>query len=246
MVVAKFEREVSISEHEETPRLTESHGTPRERLKAAREQAGMSIAQLAKATGYQIGVLQSLEDNGARISEKCAAKLASVLPVSADELLSGGDSLRVYSEDGSHGIIGQRPNLTLHGDIRARYVPLLSFAQAGRTDVSALDEGWGGEAFIAFDVPDPKAFALRIEGESMTPSITPGDVVIVSPAATLRRGDEVVVKTVDGECFCKVWGGVENGVVTLISHNPLHPQFTISQNQIAWVYPVIQTTKRRR
>jgi phage repressor protein C with HTH and peptisase S24 domain len=128
--------------------------------------------------------------------------------------------------------------------VKGRYVPLLSFAQAGRTDLSALDEGWTGEGFIAFDVPDRKAFALRIEGDSMQPVISPGDVVVVSPAATLRRGDEVVVKMLDGETFCKVWGGVSKGMVDLISHNAA--TFSVHQDQIAWVYPVIQTTKRRR
>lgn len=235
-------------ELEKTPILEnvkESYAGPRSRLKTAREQAGMSIGELSKATGYQIGVLQALEDGGARISEKCADKLASVLPISAEDLLGGGESLRVFSDDGAHGIIGQRPNMTLE-NVKARYVPLLSFAQAGRTDLGALDEGWTGEAFIAFDVADPKAFALRIEGDSMVPAINPGDVVIASPASSIRRGDEVVVRTIDGECFCKLWGGVSGDIVTLSSHNPLHKSFTLHQQQIAWVYPVVQTSKTRR
>jgi phage repressor protein C with HTH and peptisase S24 domain len=80
----------------------------------------------------------------------------------------------------------------------------------------------------------------------MQPAISPGDVVVVSPAATIRRGDEVVVRTIDGECFCKVWGGVSGGIATLISHNANHAAFTVPVSQIAWVYPVVQLTKRRR
>jgi phage repressor protein C with HTH and peptisase S24 domain len=245
LLLAKFEREVNLSEHEGTSRVNEGAETPRSRLKAAREQANMSVAELSKATGYAIGVLQALEDGGARISEKCADKLASVLPISTEDLLGGGESLRVFSEDGTQGIVGQKPNLKLM-NVKARYVPLLSFAQAGRADVAALDEGYTGEAFIAFDVPDAKAFALRIEGDSMTPFINQGDVVILSPGSALRRGDEVVVQTIEGECFCKVWGGIVGGMVTLSSHNPQHPPFTLPQSHIAWVYPVIQTSKTRR
>ena len=48
------------------------------------------------------------------------------------------------------------------------------------------------------DFPDfgqEKVFALEVTGDSMAPLYRDGDVLIVSPTASIRKGDRVVVRT---------------------------------------------------
>ena len=50
---------------------------------------------------------------------------------------------------------------------------------------------------------DEHAYALEVSGQSMQPAYRDGDVILVSPAAPIRRGDRVVVRTRSGEVMAK-------------------------------------------
>src|SRR4051812_3830166 len=73
-----------------------------------------------------------------------------------------------------------------------RPIPLLGYAQAGREGY--FDDA-GYPTRVGWDEIEPPAlgddnlFALRIVGDSMLPLFREGDVIVVSPAAPLRRGD---------------------------------------------------------
>ena len=88
----------------------------------------------------------------------------------------------------------------------AQAVPLIGFAEAGAGGYFddggfPVGKGWDEIAFPA--VTDEHAYALEISGDSMLPAYRDGDVIIVSPAAPVRRGDRVVVKTKNGEVMVK-------------------------------------------
>lgn len=57
-------------------------------------------------------------------------------------------------------------------------------------------KGWDEFSFPA--VNDEHAYALQIAGSDMAPVFRNGDIILVSPAAPIRRGDRVVIKTKDG------------------------------------------------
>src|SRR5262249_8605217 len=85
-------------------------------------------------------------------------------------------------------------------------VPMIEFAQAA-TD-SYFDnaghpagKGWDELAFPA--IADDSAYALRIIGDSMEPIYRDGSVIVVSPAATVRKNDRVVIMTKDGQIMVK-------------------------------------------
>ncbi|MGB9410229.1 MAG: helix-turn-helix transcriptional regulator, partial [Pseudolabrys sp.] len=85
-------------------------------------------------------------------------------------------------------------------------VPLIGFAQAGAGgffDDGGFPVGKGWEEIAFPSVNDEHAYALEISGDSMKPAYRSGDVIIVSPGATARKGDRVVVKTKDGEVTVK-------------------------------------------
>ena len=53
----------------------------------------------------------------------------------------------------------------------------------------------GGEDYLSSDARvGPHAFALVIEGDSMTPEFRPGDKVIIDPTVAPRPGEYVVAK----------------------------------------------------
>jgi phage repressor protein C with HTH and peptisase S24 domain len=84
----------------------------------------------------------------------------------------------------------------------AASVPLLALSAAGQR--GHFDEhghpagkGWGEVALPSGG--DDHVFALEISGDALAPAYRDGDVLLVSPAGAIRRGDRVVMKKRDGE-----------------------------------------------
>ena len=68
--------------------------------------------------------------------------------------------------------------------LRHDRIPLLSRIPGGKplfTDDQSYPTGFGEEFLDRGDVTDPQAYALVVEGNSMSPRINSGDVVIISP-----------------------------------------------------------------
>jgi phage repressor protein C with HTH and peptisase S24 domain len=104
-----------------------------------------------------------------------------------------------------------------------RLIPLIGFAQAGSQgyfDDAGFPSGAGWEEIAFPDVGDPHAYALEVSGESMMPIFRDGDRIIVSPSATTRRGDRVVVRTMAGEVMAKHLARITAKRVELQSFNP--------------------------
>ena len=83
--------------------------------------------------------------------------------------------------------------------------------------------GGGWDEIAVPEVGDQNAYALEISGESMEPVFRDGDTVIVSPAAPVRRGDRVVVRTAKGEVMAKELKRQSAKRIDLRSLNPAHP-----------------------
>ena len=86
---------------------------------------------------------------------------------------------------------------------------------------------------------DEKLFALEISGDSMLPLYRDGDTIIVSPTASVRRGDRVVVRTHEGEVMAKILKRQTAKVIELASLNPEHPDRTLAMSDVAFVARVI-------
>jgi phage repressor protein C with HTH and peptisase S24 domain len=123
-----------------------------------------------------------------------------------------------------------------------RRVPILGYAQAGSKgyfDAAGYPAGigWNEAEFPA--VADPNAFGLVISGDSMRPVFRPGDVILVSPAAPIARGDRVVLKTRKGEVMAKEIGRQSATRIDLISFNPDFPPQTLAPRQVLWMHRVV-------
>ena len=123
-----------------------------------------------------------------------------------------------------------------------RRVPLIGMAQAGGEgyfDDGGYPVGGGWDEVSLPEIGDPNAYALEISGESMEPVYRDGDMVVVSPASPIRRGDRVVVRTHAGQVMAKQLARRSARRVELKSLNPLHPDFSFELNEVAWVHRII-------
>lgn len=123
-----------------------------------------------------------------------------------------------------------------------RSVPLIGLAQAGYDGFFddagfPVGEGWDSVRFPG--LRDEAVYALEISGNSMEPVYREGDRVIVAPGAQIRRGDRVIVKTLEGEVLAKTLGRMTDTQVELISANPDYPVRQTPRNMIAWMARIL-------
>jgi phage repressor protein C with HTH and peptisase S24 domain len=124
----------------------------------------------------------------------------------------------------------------------AQAVPLIGFAEAGAGGYFddggfPVGKGWDEIAFPAIN--DEHAYALEISGDSMLPAYRDGDVIIVSPAAPIRRGDRVVVRTKDGEVMAKELKRLSQKMIELKSLNHDHPERTLAKEDVLWIARIV-------
>jgi phage repressor protein C with HTH and peptisase S24 domain len=122
-------------------------------------------------------------------------------------------------------------------------IPLIGMTQAG-AGRSFNDEGMpsGGPGWEEVEFPDlsnEKVFALEVQGDSMEPLYRDGDVLIVSPTASMRKGDRVVVRTTAGEVTAKELKRKTAKSIELRALNAEHPDRAIPANEIAWMARVM-------
>jgi phage repressor protein C with HTH and peptisase S24 domain len=125
---------------------------------------------------------------------------------------------------------------------RPSAVPLLGSAQAGVGgffDDGGYPAGQGWDEIRFPDTGDENVYGLKVSGDSMLPLYRSGDVLIVAPGATIRKGDRVVVRTRSGEVMAKLLARKTPRQVELKSVNPDHPDRIIPSSEIDWIARII-------
>ena len=88
-------------------------------------------------------------------------------------------------------------------------------------------------------VLDDTAYALEITGDSMLPVYRPGDILIVSPKAALRKGDRVVVRTTEGQVMAKLMQKKTAKTVELASFNSKSKTMKLATKDVDWMARII-------
>lgn len=126
-----------------------------------------------------------------------------------------------------------------------RTIPVIGFAQAGLDgffdeDGYPAGDGWDQVSFPAVqNNNDSDCYALEVSGNSMEPLYREGDLLIVSPAMQVRRGDRIVVKTSGGEVLAKELLRQTASRIELKSLNPAFEDRTLRQNEIQWMARIV-------
>lgn len=125
-------------------------------------------------------------------------------------------------------------------------VPVVNRVSAGYpkdfTDMS-YPKGSADSYVSCPDVSDPDAFAARVHGDSMTPKYREGDIVIFSPKAALRSGDDVFVRFEDGQTtFKRIYFESDEGnqpVIRLQPRNEKYRAQLIPNHKITGLYRAV-------
>lgn len=160
-------------------------------------------------------------------STESLAKIMDATGASLDELLDVMGAARVATR-------------SMAGRVPA--IPLLGFAQAGAGgffDDAGFPVGQGWEMIDFPHSPADGSYALKVQGNSMLPLYRDGDVLIVQPGATVRRGDRVVVRTAGGEVMAKVLVRQSSGQIELLSLNPDHPNRQLAAGEVEWIARIV-------
>ena len=121
-------------------------------------------------------------------------------------------------------------------------MPLIGLAQAGASgffDDAGFPAGAGWDEIPFPELADEHAYALEITGESMLPVYRDGDRIMVSPSASVRRGDRVVVKTHGGEVMAKQLARHTAQRIELKSFNPAFEDRGFALSEIAFMHRII-------
>ena len=203
-------------------------------LDALAAEHGLSASGLARKAGLDPTALNPSKRIGADgrarwPSTESVAKVLDAVGRGVEDfaaLVSGAPAL---ARGASRGGAGRR-------------VPLIGLAQAGGDgyfDDGGYPVGGSWDEISLPDIGDPNAYALEISGESMEPVFRDGDVVVVSPAAPVRRGDRVVVRTAKGEVMAKELRRQSAKRIELASLNPAHPSYSFDLPEIAWMHRIV-------
>ncbi len=206
------------------PRLT--HEQVWSAIDAIAARYGLSASGLAKKSGLDATSFNKSKrvapDGHLRWpSTESVAKVLEATGATVDEFIS------LLSKDQS------RPQQAL---------PLIGYAEAGAGgffDDGGYPSGSGWDEVNFPGIQDSQAYALEVSGDSMLPLYRPGDRLIVAPNESVRVGDRVVVKTLDGEIMAKELKRQTAKTIELRSLNPSHPDLVLTADRVAWMARIV-------
>ena len=166
-----------------------THGQVWGALDRLAERAGLSSSGLARRAGLD----PTTFNKSKRVTSDGRERWPSTESL-AKALAATGSSIDTFVR-----LIGDHER-----DVQS--VPMLALSQAadhGHFDAYGYPAGrnWDNVALPA--AGEDRVFALEISGEALKPAYRNGDVIVVSPGTTIRRGDRVVVKTAAGEVLIR-------------------------------------------
>jgi phage repressor protein C with HTH and peptisase S24 domain len=134
----------------------------------------------------------------------------------------------------------EKPNLPV---APGQLVPVINKVSAGYpTDFDDLDYpvGVADDYIRCPDVNDPNAFAVRVVGDSMEPKFKEGDIVVFSPAAEVKNGDDCFIRfSSPHETTFKRVFFEPNNMVRLQPRNEKYPPVTADGKRIDGIYKAI-------
>ena len=121
-------------------------------------------------------------------------------------------------------------------------VPFISLAEAaggGRFDDNGFPSGEGWDAIPFPGLDDIHAYAVEITGDALEPAYRDGTHIVVSPAAPVRRGDRVVVRTRGSEVLVKELKRKTARTLELRSLVRSDDDRTLTTEEVLWVARVV-------
>ncbi len=123
-----------------------------------------------------------------------------------------------------------------------RKIPILGWVHAGEAgSYEEIPSDW--QEAILTDCRDPKAFGVRVEGNSMADSYQEGDQLVLMPSEEAHSGCCGVCKFKDGSfVFRRIEIAGDN--ICLVPENPRYTPTNHHRSDFSWIYPVWESKRQ--
>jgi phage repressor protein C with HTH and peptisase S24 domain len=210
-------------------------------LRDARKKRGESQAEFARFLGIQAQQTYQRYETGQTIPDGLTLhEIATRIGVTVDYLLTGKESALMLRAQPT--VLAEEPGT--YGAPKFRLVPVLSWARAGHLgEYEELPAEWAEK--YATSCPDPKAFAVRLEGDSMEPLYKEGDVVVLMPSFRPYSESLVVAKLKSGDVMFKLMSFLDGSGerMRLTSYNQNVPPRDVTVEDLDRIWPVYGFTR---
>ena len=180
-------------------------------LNQLRKEKGYSQQKLASLLGVSRSTIAMWESDASQPDHEMLLTIAEHFGVTVDELLG-----RTTSYDSSHR--------------KGIQIPILGYVPAGMP-IEAVEDVLGYEEITPEMARNGEHFALIIKGDSMTPNIMHGDIVIVRLQPDVESGETAIVKVNGDDATCKKVVKHKTGI-SLVANNPLYEPRFFSKEEI--------------
>jgi repressor LexA len=195
----------------------------KDRLSYMMDRRGiLNAAELSRMTGLTPVAIRNYMRGIKVPNAQALVKLARALNTTADYLLTGTP-------------------------LRPDRIPLLSRIPGG-SPVAFTDgeypAGFGEEYVDRGEIADQNAFALVVEGDSMSPRINSGDIVIISPNTPVTSRSIAAVIIGDDDRTLKTVLFMENGKVLLKPENDSYEPILVDRSALTIIGRVVERRER--
>jgi SOS-response transcriptional repressor LexA len=225
-------------------------------IRNKREELGMTLDEVASRIGFSKPYLSTIETGrvhnppGDELLQKLEKTLGfetgTLLYIAHMERMPADVRIRVEQMENEiekiRGPQQQQPEKK-PGIVHGRLIPIINKVAAGYpTDFNDLDYpvGIADEYIRCPDVHDPNAFAVRVIGDSMEPKFKEGDIIIFSPKADVKSGDDCFVRFASPHetTFKRVFFE-QDDVVRLQPRNDKYAPLMVEGTRISGMYRAI-------
>lgn len=199
-----------------------------EEIKSLCERTGFSLEEVAKRANVNLTTLGKIARG---------YQTGSDLFMNAVRSVGGAEKFKLKEEAPGEHRVKHSENL--------RTIPVVSWARAGlMQEYEELPSEWMDR--VATDLKDPQAFAVEVDGDSMSPRFSAGEYVVLAPNYEVRHQDIVVVKLKDEGVYLKIYNRESKNKAVFSSYNPAFSPMERHPKDVEWIYPVYQRIERIR
>lgn len=183
-------------------------------IKAKRQELGLSQEELAKKVGYRDRTsIAKIETGKVDLSQSKIIEFANILGVTPSYLMGWDETT-------------DKPKTK----VKAVKIPVLGRVAAG-VPIEMIEDVLDYEEISEDMAKHGEYFALKIQGDSMTPRICNNDVVIVRQQDDAENGDIVIAAINGDDAVCKRLQKYNDGIA-LISLNPQYDPIYLKKDEI--------------
>lgn len=203
-----------------------------DKIKQLCKEKNVTVTGTEKELGFSRGSLCKIDKN--KPSSEKLQKLADYFGVQleyltgASEFKTKQEMLQHFDKVSNSDVIKDQMIDVRNGTTK---IKVLGKVAAGVPSYMQDEYVIGYEDVSNDMIKDDTVFGLEINGDSMSPRILKGDIVIVREQNDAESGDVVIVTINGDEATCKRLMKYENGI-SLISFNPAYEPMTFTNKEI--------------